>query len=103
MEKIVVTRHKNLIEYLKKLNLIDDTTKIYLHNTGKKKFIYLVVIFPNEDSNTIQEIKYIEILANDEKLKEYKTEIIKKIKEINQFFDNMPELKKLYDTKYSRY
>jgi len=33
MEKIVVTRHKNLIEYLKQLNLIDDNTKVYSYAT----------------------------------------------------------------------
>jgi len=61
---------------------------------------------PNGQMNAMKNSKSdVSGLINlyDEKLKEYKTEIIKKIKEINQFFDNMPELKKLYDTKYSRY
>ena len=77
--------------------------KIYLHNTGKKQFTYIIVIFHNEDSNTIQEIKYVDIVVDDAKLAEYKIEIINKIKEIKIFFDNMPELKKLYGTKYSKY
>ena len=31
MKKLVVTRHKNLIVYLKELNLIDEDTKILSH------------------------------------------------------------------------
>jgi len=77
--------------------------KIYLHNTKKKHFIYIVVIFPDVDSNEIQEIKYIEIVIDTLQLAEYKIDIINKIKEIKKFFDDMPELCKLYNTKYSRY
>ncbi len=33
MEKIVVTRHRNLVIYLKQLKLIDDTTVIYSYAT----------------------------------------------------------------------
>jgi len=77
--------------------------KIYLHNTKKKHFIYIVVIFPDVDSNEIQEIKYIEIVIDNLQLAEYKIDIINKIKEIKEFFDGMPELCKLYNTKYCRY
>ena len=31
MEKLVVTRYKSLVEYLKKIELIDDNTKIITH------------------------------------------------------------------------
>ena len=31
MEKLVVTRYKSLVAYLKKINLIDDNTKVITH------------------------------------------------------------------------
>jgi len=77
--------------------------KIYLHNTQKKHFIYMVAVFPDEESKIIESIEYIEIVINTLQLAEYKIDIINKIKEIKKFFDDMPELCKLYNTKYSRY
>lgn len=77
--------------------------KIYLHNTQKRKFDYIVVIFEDEYSNKISCVEVIKIRAYENMLKGYKGEIINKICEIELFLEKYPELQKLYITKYNRY
>jgi hypothetical protein len=76
--------------------------KIYLYNSKKLHFVYIVVVFDG-DGSVIQSVEEIEIKIDQVELAMYGNEIADKIRDIDYFFKNMPELKKLYDTKYSRY
>lgn len=76
--------------------------KIYLHNTQKRTFEYIVAIFDGEDSKVIQDVKIISLHADKGTLENYAIDIHIKITEIICFLNKYPELKKLYETKFSR-
>jgi hypothetical protein len=77
--------------------------KIYLYNTKKLKFRYIVVVFKDETSNKIDRIEEIPINIREMDLKAYYDLIVKKIREIEQFFNDNQEFKTLYENKFCLY
>ncbi|MEJ2248068.1 MAG: hypothetical protein P8Y70_00225 [Candidatus Lokiarchaeota archaeon] len=74
---------------------------IYLHNTQKRKFTYLVAVF-EENTDKIIDLQEVRIQVFENQLKEYENKIIAKIKEINKFFEEHIYLGKAYCSIYSK-
>jgi hypothetical protein len=77
--------------------------KIYLYNSGKLKFQYIVVVFEDEVSNKIKSVETIDINITKQDLSAYEIMIKEKTREIEQFFNSNPEFKELYENKFCLY